>query len=127
MIRTSLIALGLLALFVARTSAAAERAIWTWEQASYAMLEDRAAADAAIAFLRSKHIGTVYLYADAYQERNLPEARPNLYRQLIRRLHARRLHTFALLGSAHLHTEAYVLPEHRNTGTRRWPCSGACL
>ncbi|HLQ13038.1 MAG TPA: hypothetical protein VK130_07310 [Steroidobacteraceae bacterium] len=114
MTRTTLIALGLLALLGAQTSVATERAIWTWEQASYAMLEDRAAADAAIAFLRSKHIRTVYLYADAYQERNLLEARPELYRQLNRRLHARGLRAFALLGSAHLHTEAYVLPEHRN-------------
>src|SRR5882672_3324098 len=91
MIRTTLIALGLLALLNARTLAAAERAIWTWEQASYAMLKDRTAADAAIVFLRSKHIRTVYLYADAYEERNLLEARPDLYRQLIRRLHARGL------------------------------------
>ena len=91
MTRSTLLALGLLALFDAGASAAAERAIWTWEQASYAMLVDRAAGDAAIAFLRSKHVRTVYLYADAYQEQNLLEARPDLYRQLIRRLHARGL------------------------------------
>src|SRR5258706_2689885 len=96
-----------------RTLPAAERAIWAWEEVSYAMVQDRAAGDAAIEFLQSKHIRTVYLYADAFQGRNLVQGRPELYRQFIRRLHGKGPRAYALLGSAYLHTEGYVLPEHR--------------
>jgi hypothetical protein len=92
---------------------APERAIWTWEQASYAMVRDPVAGKDAIAFLRAKHIRTLYLYADAYGGENLLEAQPGLYRQFISRLHQRGMRAYALLGSAYLHTEAYVLPEHR--------------
>jgi hypothetical protein len=94
-------------------AAAPERAIWTWEQASYAMVRDPVAGKDAIAFLRAKHIRTLYLYADAYGGENLLAAQPGLYRQFISRLHQRGMHAYALLGSAYLHTEAYVLPEHR--------------
>src|SRR5260221_7041274 len=97
-----------------RTLPAAERAIWAWEEVSYAMVQDRAAGDAAIEFLQSKHIRTVYLYADAFQGQNLVQVRPELYRQFIRRLHGKGLRAYALLGSAYLHTEGYVLPEHRD-------------
>jgi hypothetical protein len=107
------IAVVLLTLLAAGASPAAERAIWTWEQASYAMVQDRAAGEAAIAFLKSRRIRTLYLYADAFQGQNLVQARPELYRQFIRRLHRNGLRAYALLGSAALHTEAYVLPEHR--------------
>ena len=94
-------------------SAAPARAIWTWEQASYAMVRDASAGEDAIAFLRLKHIRTLYLYADAFHGENLLEAQPGLYRQFISRLHRRGVRAYALLGSAYLHTEAYVLPEHR--------------
>jgi hypothetical protein len=94
-------------------SAAPERAIWTWEQASYAMVREQAAAEDACAFLRAKRIRTLYLYADAYQGENLLEAQPGLYRRFISRLHRQGMRAYALLGSAYLHTEAYVLPEHR--------------
>lgn len=91
-----------------------ERAIWVWEKDSYAMLEDRAAADDAIRFLHSKHINTIYLYADAFEKRNLIVSQPQLYSRLIQRLHQEGIHTYALLGSAFLHTEEYILPEHRS-------------
>jgi hypothetical protein len=106
-----LTAIGLLMLI--DSAAAAERAIWTWEKESYAMVEDSSAADDAIAFLRSKNIRTVYLYADAFEGRNLIESRPELYGQLVRRLHRKGLQAYALLGSWPLHTEEYVLPERR--------------
>jgi hypothetical protein len=93
--------------------AAAERAIWSWEQASSAMVQDRAVGEAAIAFLRSKRIRTIYLYSDIYQGRNLDDPQAARYRQFIRRVHRRGLRAYALLGSAYLHTEEYVLPEHR--------------
>jgi hypothetical protein len=94
-------------------AAAPERAIWIWEQASYAMVRDRAAGEDASAFLRAHRIHTLYLYADAYNGENLLESRPELYRQFIARLHRRGMRAYALLGSAYLHTEEYILPEHR--------------
>ncbi|MRV75721.1 hypothetical protein GJ700_28795 [Duganella sp. FT92W] len=92
---------------------AAPRAIWTWEPESYAMLQRESEADAAIAFLQQKGIQTVYLYADAYQGHNLIAEQPRLYGRLIQRLHRAGIKTYALLGSAYLHTERYVLPSHR--------------
>ena len=89
------------------------RAIWIWEAESYAMLEDDAAARTAIAFLKDKAIGTAYVYADAYEGRNLIAAQPARYRTLVRRMHAAGLKVQALLGSGYLHTERYLLPEHR--------------
>jgi len=108
-----LIAVGLLMAAGTSFAAPAERAVWTWEKESYAMVEDIAAADDAVAFLRLKKIQTVYLYADEFQGRNLIESRPELYRQLVRRLHRAGLQVYALLGSAYLNTEEYVLPERR--------------
>ncbi len=101
--------------FVARASpaAAAERAVWTWEAASYEMVLDVAAGDAAIAFMQRKRISMIYLYADAFGAQNLIAARPEAYRRFIRTLHREGLHAYALLGSAYLHTETYVLPEQR--------------
>jgi len=113
MTRTILIALTLLMLLGARTTMAAERAIWVWEQDSYAMVQERAAGGAAIAFLKSKGIRVLYLYADAFQGQGLLEARPELYRTFVRRLHGNGLRAYALLGSAYLHTEEYILPERR--------------
>jgi len=89
---------------------AGPRAIWTWEEDSYAMLQEPAAAGRAIAFLRSKWVDTVFLYADAFEGRNAIMADPFQYRRLLRRLHASGLKVYALLGSDYLHTESYVLP-----------------
>ena len=97
----------------AASAAPAERAIWTWEKDSYAVVEDTAAAADAITFLRSRKIRTIYLYADAFEGRNLLEDSPELYSRFIRRLHSRGLRAYALLGSAYLNTEEYVLPENR--------------
>lgn len=92
--------------------AAAPRAIWTWEEDSSTMLQQPAAAERAIAFLKSKSVDTVFLYADAYEGGNPIVSNPAQYRRLIRRLHASGLRVYALLGSAYLHTERYVLPRH---------------
>lgn len=93
--------------------AQASRAVWTWEAESYAMVEDRAVAQEAVDYLQSQHIDTVYLYADAYRGRNLLVERPELYRAFIEQLHRRHMKVYALLGSAYLHTENYVLPAYR--------------
>lgn len=89
------------------------RAIWIWEGESYALLEDDAAVRTALAFLQYKAIATAYVYADAYEGRNLIATRPARYRTLIRRMHTAGLKVQALLGSGYLHTERYLLPEHR--------------
>ncbi|TLX22500.1 hypothetical protein [Thermomonas fusca] len=91
----------------------APRAVWTWEGPSYAMLESPAAADEALAFLQRKRVNVVYLYADAFERRNLIEQQPQLYRAFIRRAHVRGIRVYALLGSWYLHTERYVLPRHQ--------------
>ncbi|HBF50385.1 MAG TPA: hypothetical protein DDX04_08480 [Massilia sp.] len=105
--------LGLVALGAHAAERIGPRAIWTWEEDSYAMLDDPAAAGRAIDFLRAKSIDTVFLYADAFGRRNLIVTQPQAYRRLIRRLHASGLKAYALLGSGYLHTERYVLPRHR--------------
>lgn len=92
---------------------AASRAVWTWEAESYAMVEDEAVAGEAIAYLKQHGFDTVYLYADAYDGRNLIVDAPQRYHGLIARLHREGLRAYALLGSAYLNTEAYVLPERR--------------
>ncbi|MFP5393127.1 MAG: hypothetical protein ACLGI6_16535, partial [Gammaproteobacteria bacterium] len=91
----------------------APRAIWTWEEESYAMLEQPRAAESAIAFLQAHKVQTIYLYADAYGARNLLVSHPELYRNLIRRLRQSGMRAYALLGSAYLNTERYILPQRR--------------
>lgn len=97
----------------AAPAAAGPRAIWTWEPESYEMLEQPSAARDAIAFLQSKSITTVYLYADSFKGRNLIVERPQAYRALIRRMRAAGIGVYALLGSGYLKTERYVLPAFR--------------
>lgn len=90
--------------------AAADRAVWIWEKDSYALLENRSATKDAVSFFKSRGINTIYLYADAFKGRNLLTQKPRLYRRLIRRLRGEGIRTYALLGSAYLNTEEYVLP-----------------
>jgi hypothetical protein len=97
----------------ARAEPAAPRAVWIWEGESYAMLENDAAAMDAVRFLKAKGIRTAYLYADAWQGRNLIAQQPQAYRRLVRRLHGQGIRVEALLGSGYLHTERYVLVQYR--------------
>ncbi|HBE89285.1 MAG TPA: hypothetical protein DDW67_09130 [Elusimicrobia bacterium] len=99
------------ALLLVPAAASAGRAVWVWEPETFAMLEDRRAALEAISFLNSKGIDTVYLYADSYKGRSHLEKKPKLYRALLRRLGKRGIRAYALLGSWHLRTHEYVLPE----------------
>lgn len=87
-----------------------DRAVWVWERDSYAMVESRTMADEAFSFLRGKGVNVLYLYADAWQRRNLLVERPETYRQFIARAHDEGFKVYALLGSAYLETEEYVLP-----------------
>lgn len=92
---------------------AAPRAVWIWEQESYAMVESAAAAERAFDFLRRRDVGTLYLYADAWRGRNLIVDAPDAYRDFIARAHRKGFQVYALLGSAELRTEEYVLPGRR--------------
>lgn len=95
----------------------AARAVWTWEGASYAMVESPRVTAEALGFFQRKHIGIVYLYADAFEGNNLITQHPELYRAFIRAAHDRGIQVYALLGSWYLHTERYVLPKHRPAAT----------
>lgn len=111
--RAALLVASLLAGAVcAQTPTQASRAVWTWEEPSYAMLDSPQAADEALAFLQRKKIDVVYLYADAFGDRNPVVSQSWLYRDFIRAAHARGIRVYALLGSWYLHTERYVLPRH---------------
>lgn len=112
-LRTALCLLFVLCALPAAAMGKASRAIWTWEAESYAMVEDPAVAEEAVAYLKSQDIDTVYLYADAYRGRNLVVEQPRLYQAFIERLHRQHMKVYALLGSAYLNTENYVLPSHR--------------
>ncbi|MFM1885364.1 MAG: hypothetical protein RL026_521 [Pseudomonadota bacterium] len=92
---------------------AGPRAIWVWEADSFSMLDSPEAAAAALSFAQERRIHTLYLYADAFGGRNPLVEDPALYRRLLRRLHAAGLRVEALLGSAYLRTQEYVLPEKR--------------
>lgn len=99
----------------AQQAHAPSRAVWTWEEDSYAMLESKQVAEEALTFMQRKGINIIYLYADAFEKRNLIESQPQLYRDFISAAHKRGIQTYALLGSWYLHTERYVLPKYRRT------------
>ena len=90
-----------------------DRAIWIWEGESYAMVEKPGVAEDAFAFMKKNGVNVLYLYADAYQARNLLIERPDQYRTFIELAHKRGMQVYALLGSAYLNTETYILPERR--------------
>lgn len=94
-------------------AAPASRAVWTWEEESYAMLDRASAVDDAIRFFKAHGITTVYLYADSLRERNDIVDDPKRYKTAIKRLHSAGLQVFALLGSGYLQTERYILPAFR--------------
>lgn len=93
--------------------AAPPRAIWIWEAESFAMLDQREAADSALEFFNAHGITTLYLYADAFKGRNPIADDPVRVRRLIKRMHGQGKQVYALLGSAYLHTERYILPAYR--------------
>ena len=111
--RALALAASLLAGGACAQTAPAPRAVWTWEQPSYAMLDSPQVAGEALAFLQRRQVGVVYLYADGFDGRNPVLREPARYRDFIRAAHARGLQVYALLGSWYLHTERYVLPRHQ--------------
>jgi len=106
---------GLLLLGPVRAGAADDppRAIWAWEPDSYIMLLDEVHLAQTIAFLKQQGISTIYLYADSYLGRNLLRDSPEKYHRAIAAFHEAGFRVYALLGSAYLRTQEYVLPEKR--------------
>jgi len=103
---------------VSGCSAAAPRAIWIWDEEADRMLDDDDARREVETFLARQHISTMYLYADEFHGRNILVNQPEKYRKLIANAHARGFKVFALLGSAYLNTEEYILPEKRPAAVR---------
>jgi len=101
----------LLTIFACKSSHRPVRAIWIWETSTYRMLSDAGFRAESITFLKSRAINTVYLYADSFQKQDLLVTDPATYAALIRELHQRGFQVHALLGSAYLQTQQYVLPE----------------
>lgn len=89
------------------------RAIWMWEASSFAMLAHPDVARNNIAFLKAKGVNTIYLYADEYQGLSKILTQPQQYASLIKHLHQQDFKVYALLGSWHLKTHRYVLPQER--------------
>lgn len=101
----------------ADTPAHAARAVWIWEADSFQLLTDTAFRTATIAFLNERGISTVYLYADSYAGHCPLVEQPQQYRDLIAGLRGCSITTQALLGSWHLQTARYILPEMRPAAT----------
>jgi hypothetical protein len=89
------------------------RAIWMWEASSFTMLAHPDIARNSIAFLKAKGVNTIYLYADEYQGLSKILTQPQQYASLIKHLHQQDFKVYALLGSWHLKTHRYVLPQER--------------
>jgi hypothetical protein len=96
-----------------QNSNSAERAIWIWESDTYQILENENFKEKALQFLKEKRIKRVFIYADAYQGRNVILTNPELYRRLISDMHKQGFSVYALLGSAYLRTQEYIYPEKR--------------
>jgi len=95
------------------SAVAAPRAVWIWEEDAFRMLDKEKTRREVEAFLDRLHISTMYLYADEYSGRNILVNEPEKYRKLIASAHTRGFKVFALLGSAYLRTQEYILPEKR--------------
>ncbi|MCK9419502.1 MAG: hypothetical protein M0R70_09015 [Nitrospirae bacterium] len=100
------------------SAVAAPRAVWIWEEDAFRMLDKEEALRDVETFLDRQHISTMYLYADEYNGRNILVNEPRKYRKLIASAHARGFKVFALLGSAYLRTQEYILPEKRAAAVR---------
>ena len=102
----------------AQAAPRAPRAVWIWEEDSFRLLDDDEFRNDTMAFLEQQRISTLYLYADEFRGRNVLAHEPERYRRLIAALHGRGFRVYALLGSAPLRTQEYVLPEKRAAAVR---------
>lgn len=105
--------LGLALRFTPAAQAATDKAVWIWEADSATLLQDHAAADEVIRFAKAQQVTTLHVYADRFAGKSLLTSQPAQWRRLLRRLHREGFKVEALLGSAFLHTEQYVILEQR--------------
>jgi hypothetical protein len=90
---------------------AAPKAIWIWEPETLRLLDDRAYEARVLALLNTHGVGTLYLYAGDFRDRDLLQETRAPYRALLTRLHAAGFRVEALLGSYPMTTWEDVLPE----------------
>jgi hypothetical protein len=98
-------------LLTSALAAGAPRAVWIWEPETLRLIDDPAYERRVVDLLKAHGFGTLYLYADAYRDRNPVLGDRAGTRALLARLHARGFRVEALLGSYPLRTSEYVLPE----------------
>ena len=105
-----------LAILVPASGASATeiKAIWVWEEETFRLLDDPSWRDEVLARLGNDGFNTLYLYADAWNERASITDERALYEELIRTARKKGFRVEALLGSAHLGTNRYVLPDKRD-------------
>lgn len=90
-----------------------DRSMWVWEQDTRNAIYDPAKGQALLDFSSAKNIKTLYLYGDSYLGVNDVTSHPGYYRSFISEAHQRGMQVHALLGSEHLRTWEYILPEKR--------------
>lgn len=96
----------------------APRAIWIWEDDTFRLLENESIRRTTFDFLTERKVSTLYLYADSYQGKNILVSEPAKYRAFIKKAHECGFKVQALLGSAYLRTQEYILPEKREPALR---------
>ena len=92
----------------------AQHAIWIWEEDTQSLLTNEPQMAESLHWLRMQGVGTVYLYAGAHEGHDPLVEAPQSYARLIRRYRQAGVEVHALLGTGHLRTEKYVLPENRD-------------
>ncbi len=95
------------------------RTTWVWESITFNMLDDLTFRGKVFEAIDRHNFGTVYLYADEFQGRNVLLEEPEKYHDLVSQLHARGVEVQALIGSAALNTEADILPSNRPAAEAR--------
>lgn len=98
---------------LAVASAAAEpiKAIWIWEEDTFRLLDDHEWREETLSRLQGDGFNTLYLYADSFQGRTPISNERELYERTIARAHEQGFRVEALLGSAYLETNRYVMPD----------------
>jgi len=90
------------------------RAIWIWEEETFRLLDEPGWRDEVLGRLSEDGFNTLYLYADEWKGRTPIADEPGKYATLIGEAHERGYRVEALLGSAYLQTNRYVLPDMRD-------------
>ncbi|MDX1570431.1 MAG: hypothetical protein R3200_08100 [Xanthomonadales bacterium] len=105
---------GLLLLAMVTAQAAAEpiKAIWIWENDTFRLLDDAGWREQVLDRLADDGFNTLYVYADSFEGRAPIVDEPERYAMLIAAARDKGFRVEALLGSAYLETNRYVMPEY---------------